>query len=391
MSVREVSAGPAAGATREPEPRRLSEPDPLSPRQRRDQARGYSVKYLYVAIAYLGEVVLIAASLVGAWLFAQKYGDGTNETLIMMLLAPVSYAVVEMCRVPMAIAFRTQTNMLLKSVLFVGLVCAAGVTVKSLSQLGEQMFHPRLIRVANAEEDLNAAMRDQKIAADRIAAADAVVAKRTTELNTLDARRTQLETTRQGIPAPKCQIGFSTNREGRRYATRVCDKDDPRLPLVEADLRRTMEEWGAARQKLDQAIAERAAFSRDAADKVVGERTTVYRDAVRDSQLHSFAAMVFRKSPSEVTSGEIHAFLFFFVFFPAIFASVAATLLALGAVTRLPKSSSLALPAQAGAYVLGPLAEHIIRQTTESVHKSAQAEVAEAASRAAGARIKAVT
>jgi hypothetical protein len=66
-------------------------------------------------------------------------------------------------------------------------------------------------------------------------------------------------------------------------------------------------------------------------------------------------------------------------------------------VTRLPQPDPpVALTGQAGAYVLGPLAEHIIRQTTESVHKSAQAEVAEAAARAIGGpagagRIKAVS
>jgi hypothetical protein len=366
--------------------------EPESRRQRRDLQRGYAINYAYVAIAYFGELVLIAASLIGAWLFAQKYGDGTNDTLIMMMLAPVSYAVVEMCRVPMAIAFRTQRNILLKTVLFIGLVCAAGVTVKSLSQLGEQMFHPRLRDVADRARELNEVQSVKSTFEKKLMDANARVEQSTRELNAIETRRTQLESTRQSIPPPKCQLGWATNREGRRYATRVCDKDDPRLPAVESALKVSAEDWTRTKELLETAKADQSGLDRRPDDRAVDLATTAYRKAVRDSQLHSFTAMAFRKAPSDVTDGEIHAFLFFFVFFPAIFASVAATLLALGSVTRIdqpPRPISLA--DQAGAYMLGPLAEHIIRQTTEAVHKSAQSEVAEAAARASGPRIKAVT
>lgn len=368
------------------------EPQPLSRGERRDLARGYSINWLYVAIAYLGECILIATSLAGAWIFAGKYGDGSTETFVMMMLAPVSYAVVEMCRVPLALAFRIQRNILLKGVLFVGIVCAAGVTVKSLSQLGEQMFHPRLIAAVNAGEALQAAEREQRTFDQKLKDADALVAQRAAQLAAIDERARGLVAEMSGIRSPACVPVSGTDRNGRTYRTARCPPADPRGPIIEENLKRTTEERAPAQLLLDEATAARRTLDRSAVDSRVSEARTAHRDAVRDSQLHSFTAMTFRKNPSDVTDAEIHAFLFVFVFFPAIFASLAATLLALGAVTRIKQPAPpIALSDQAGAYVLGPLAEHIIRQTTESVHRSAQGEVAEAAARAGGARIKAVT
>lgn len=363
-----------------------------SRRELRDRARGYSINRLYVAIAYFGEVVLIAASLVGAWLFAQKYGHGDAGAMEMMMLAPISYAVVELCRVPMAIAFRTQRNVLIKALLFVGIVCAAGVTVKSLSQLGEQMFHPRLIDVVKAGEALQVALREQAGIESRIGATEARLKQRREELDAINERTTGLQTALNSIPPPNCPVLTGINSRGQRYSYRRCDPEDKRLPTVKAGLEKASADRDAARASLEEATAQRAAIDRAPIDQRVSEAKTAHREAVLNSQLHSFAAMVFRKAPTEVTDGEIHAFLFVFVFFPAIFASVAATLLALGAVTRITEPPPpVAMPEQAGAYMLGPLAEHIIRQATEAVHRSAQSDVAEAAGRAGGARIKAVT
>ncbi len=364
----------------------------LSLREARDLRRGYSINRIYVAIAYLGEIVIIMASLLGAWIFAQKYGDGTQATFIMMMLAPASYAVVEMCRVPMAIAFRTQRNLLLKGVLFIGICCAAGVTVKSLSQLGEQMFHPRLIEAVKADEALKAAERDRAAFERRLADADERVKQRSSALSAIDDRARALAAEMGGIRSPACVQTSWTDRSGRTQRGARCPPEDPRGAIIRANLDRTAAERAVAQEQFEATVAERAALDRTPFDARVGEAKEVHRSAIMNSQLHSFAAMVFRKSPGDVTDGEIHRFLFVFVFFPAVFASIAATLLALGAVTRVhAPPQPVALAGQAGAYVLGPLAEHIIRQTTESLHRSAQAEVAEAAARAGGPRIKAVT
>ena len=210
------------------EPGRTS--DGLSPREVRDLRRGYSINRAYVAIAYLGEIVIIVASLLGAWIFARKYGDGTQATLIMMMLAPASYAVVEMCRVPMAIAFRTQRNLLIKGMLFIGICCAAGVTVKSLSQLGEQMFHPRLIEAVKADEALKAAERDRAAFERRLADADDRVKQRSGALSAIDDRARALAAEMGGIRSPACVQTSWTDRSGRMQRGARCPPDDPRGP-----------------------------------------------------------------------------------------------------------------------------------------------------------------
>src|SRR5215218_1704565 len=53
------------------------------------------------------------------------------------------------------------------------------------------------------------------------------------------------------------------------------------------------------------------------------------------SQLHAFTGMFFGKDPAKVTEAELSIFLRIFVFLPAICASLASTLLALGSVTKI--------------------------------------------------------
>ena len=57
--------------------------------RRRNEARGYSVSYKRVAMAYGVEFVVMIASLYGAWLFAKQYGHG-DET--MMHIVRLAYA-----------------------------------------------------------------------------------------------------------------------------------------------------------------------------------------------------------------------------------------------------------------------------------------------------------
>jgi hypothetical protein len=98
-----------------------------------DEERGYSIDRKRVALAYLAETVIVAASLMGAALFAEQYGHQDTNTMLMMMLAPVAYAVVEFCRVPLAISIRTQRSFLLRAVAVLGVLGAGCVTVKSMS------------------------------------------------------------------------------------------------------------------------------------------------------------------------------------------------------------------------------------------------------------------
>ena len=72
----------------------------------RDHRRGYSINYKQVGLAFAIEVVVVIISLIGAWLMASKYSR-TPSDFILMMLAPVGYAMVEFSRVPLALATLT--------------------------------------------------------------------------------------------------------------------------------------------------------------------------------------------------------------------------------------------------------------------------------------------
>src|SRR4051812_26691214 len=93
-----------------PMPMRLPRSAPTISNEERDQRRGYSVDKKRVAFAYAAELVIVVASLYGQWLFARKYGHNDGLDMQMMLLAPIGYAVIEICRVPLAISVRAHAS-----------------------------------------------------------------------------------------------------------------------------------------------------------------------------------------------------------------------------------------------------------------------------------------
>jgi hypothetical protein len=145
--------------------------------QERDERRGYSINLKRLSLAFLAEIVVVVASLVGAWLFAHKYGKNDSETTLMMMLAPLGYAVIELSRVPLALSIRTQRSYVVKVMAIIGVIAAAGVTVKSMSQLGEIMFRPRLVDVVRANAAVAEAKDQRASIGSKIAAADKIVAE----------------------------------------------------------------------------------------------------------------------------------------------------------------------------------------------------------------------
>ena len=157
-----------------------------SPRERRayarklaDLDRGYSISVKRLVLAFVAEGVIVLTSLAGAWLFATMYGGGDPVAFWMMMLAPVAYAAIEFSRVPLAVSIRTQRSLALRIVAAIGVAGAAVVTVKSISQLGEVMFRPRLQEAVRAQQTLTDATNARNTLDRQIRDADAVVTQRT--------------------------------------------------------------------------------------------------------------------------------------------------------------------------------------------------------------------
>ncbi len=99
ISIKSIFSGPKAPPSRDlARERREWKLESDRWQHQRHVDRGYRIKWGYVAIAYLVEFMVIGASLWGAWLFAGVYSDGDWHAFYFMLLAPLVYAAVELCR-----------------------------------------------------------------------------------------------------------------------------------------------------------------------------------------------------------------------------------------------------------------------------------------------------
>ncbi|WP_375461549.1 ATPase [uncultured Enterovirga sp.] len=363
-------------------------PDPRAARraERRaaDMERGYTISVKRLVLAFVIEGIIVATSLAGAWLFASMYGGADPTAFWMMMLAPIAYAVIEFSRVPLAVSIRTQSSVALRIIAAIGVIGAAAVTIKSISQLGEIMFRPRLTEAVKAQERLGDARNERATLDRKIADADAVVTQRTQQLGEAERRLKDGNTELGALPAQKCFRTSTTTRDGRRVTGTRCNTD-PRTDAMKASLTGAVRDRADGSERLDAARAERAKLDRTAVDRSLSEAEVAYRDAVMRSQLHSFTAMVFFKDPGQVTDKEIHTFLFFFVFIPAVGASVAATLLALTSVERVREEDDVVLDESAGSFILEPFAEELIRQARDEAERTANATIERARPAAATA------
>ena len=336
----------------------------------RDEDRGFSINYKRITLAFFVEFVVIATSLYGALMFARMYGSGDVTAKHMMMLAPISYAVIELCRVPLALSIRTQRSLVIKALAAIGVAAAMGVTVKSMSQLGEIMFRPRLFEVVKKHELLIDAQNNHASLIKRIEDADATVEQLSQELTYAERHLSEATTAVTGLPPPNCQKLWVATRQNRRVQTTKCTVD-PRMEAMKTNLQQATATRDAVKGRLASARDERAALKRDEVDRKLSEAQVAHKDAVLHSQLHSFTAMAFAKDPTQVTDGEIAWFLRIFVFAPAVFVSLASTFIAITAVEKIkPKEPGPSLmEIDEGART--PFAQQIIREATQAAERAA--------------------
>jgi hypothetical protein len=347
---------------------------------RRDLRRGYRINYKQVVLAFGIETVVVATSLLGALFFAQEYAK-TPIQYHMMLLAPIAYAMVEFSRVPLAISVRTQTSYLIRALALLAVLCAAGVTVKSVSQLGELMFRPRLTAVLEAKRQLVGAEEDRATLDKKISDADAVVSQQQDKLTASEERLREATKGLAGQPGggQACQWVIGGDKKHKQRFERCTTA--PTTAALSSQLKSAQSDHESADQALKAANQARAALDRTTVERNVTEATDVYREAVSNSQLHSFTAMVFGKDPAEVTEAEIAKFLRVFVFLPAILVSLASTLLAMTAVQRLsPKRNeqSETIADEASGYFLRPLAAAMVKVAREAMESAAERAISNA-------------
>jgi hypothetical protein len=282
-------------------------------------------KLLAVAIAI--ELIIVGAVLFASYQFAQRYSDGDNMQWWMAIICGVSYAAVELARVPLAIVAATHRRRFIRLLSIFFLMFAVVITTKSLSQVGEQMFSQRLVEVNKArtalqiaEANNHGAIENDANKHDRIEALDAEIGSLLKQLKEF------------GKPPEPKQVCNTT--QGRRGPIKICKIVTP--PWAGATIQQQLLDARARRNAMD-GETEAAGKQRDAATAAIAAAKGRYQVAVMDSQLHSFAGMLFMKSSSEVTDDEIAKIKLFFVFIGALAGAVTATGLAYCSFTRHPE------------------------------------------------------
>ena len=117
----------------------------------------------------------------------------------MAIIATIGVAVAELARLPLVKGFRTQRSIIMRGFLLLGVLMMCVVTTKSMSQVMEQMFHPRLryVQAANAELKVAQAVL-AKIEAQK-SGAQSTAKPLTESVERLDAQIADLNKSLQGL------------------------------------------------------------------------------------------------------------------------------------------------------------------------------------------------
>jgi hypothetical protein len=353
-------------------------------RQRREQEieRGYRINIKQVVLAFAVEFFIIALILVGQYYIAEQ---AARERVISILLFPIGLAVVELARVPLAIAVRTQNSWSVKLMAAMGVIVAVTVTSFSLSTIAYQTFDPRLIE-ANEKNDALQNLKSQRtIVQNEIAIADTELATQRKELDGANDRIKNLQdqiSKVNAIPGQNCKTITNPADNTTSKTCTASNLNAAQAKTLQDQLKNAVNDRDALATRVKAAEAVRAKYDLRPVDERVTKAESDYRMAVTRSQLHSYTSFVVRKSPTEVTDSEVKGLEFYLIFIPSIAAALASTLLAITAVHRIrPKAeSAVTMPDEALSVLLGPLV-----QTIEQEARNMIARAMSAHSQAAGA------
>lgn len=334
----------------------------------RDIERGYSVNVKQVALAFAVELFIICLILFAQYLIAE---EAAKDKVFTILLFPIALAVVELARVPLAIAVRTQNSWSVKIFASIGVFAAVVVTSFSLSTIAYQTFDPRLTEANEKHSELQTILAERTILSGEVNAAQAAVDQRQKNLSTINDRYKMLQGQITALSANKGEsCSTVTNPDGT--STKSCrpttSVNSAQLKTLQNELSDVKSERDEAESALRQAEAIRGKYDARTIDEKIARAQADYRNAVGRSQLHSYTSMILRKPPTEVTDAEVKSLESYLIFIPSIAAALASTLLAVTAVRRLrPPTPAVPINDAAATYLFGPLVSALRQEASEAV------------------------
>jgi hypothetical protein len=289
-------------------------------RASRDRVRGYSVNVKQVVLAFVIEFTIIGLILTSQCLIAFEQGFRVFEAL----LFPIALAMVELARVPLALAVRTQPSWSVKMAAVVGVLSAVVVTSFSLSTIAYRTFDPRLTE-ANVSRNELLNLRAQKASlVTQQTNAQADVEQRIKDRDGINDLIKTVTVQISAQPGQTCTTVSGVNSTGMPTSRQSC-RDNPALKPLQtqiATLNVKLKETEAA-LKTAESKAEHTRQQITDIDDKLGRAEASDRDTINHSQLHSYTAMVFRKDPRDVTDAEVKTLEWFLIIIPSIAAAFA--------------------------------------------------------------------
>ena len=340
-------------------------------RLERDHARGYSINVKQVVLAFAVEFVIIGLILANQIGAVAKLPNATWWSIIEGGSLFIALATVELARVPLAIAARTQPSWYIKLVAVAGVMAAVVVTSFSFYLIGWSSYEHRLGEVNQKHVEL-LKFQDYKTAlASQIATADDAVQQKRSDRDSLYEQQSQLQ---MGLRKQQNVIpgtSKTTNPDGTTN-TKTYYREDPAFAPLKKDLDNLKPKIAAAETAFKQAEAQRATYDtrQQELDQKISVIETEYREAINRSVLHWMAAAWFGKDSDKLTDGEIRTVERYQISIPAIAAALSSTLIAITAVRRRkrPKPQPEAkLPDDAAAYLFGPILTAMTKAANDAV------------------------
>ena len=349
----------------------------LSPRQRnkleRDQERGYSINVKQIVLAFAVEFVIIGLILGNNYLVVAQLPDATNLRTAQSLLFPIAMAMVELARVPLAVAVRTQNSWNIKFAALIGVFCAVAVTSTSLIQIGNSTFNPRLEDTHNKDDVLTDLRAKRGNLSTEIAEIDELVKQRIAERDRIFQANQSLNGQLTGMKQQDCTtVTVPSPAPGAPATTSQSCRVNPALKPLNSAIADSKTKLGEAEVALKEAEAQRQNSKYDTRplDEAIRKAQKENRGSIYQSQLHAYAAMLLRKDPQNVTDADVKLLEWYLIVIPSIAAAFSSTLIAMTAIRRIKPIKSAAdvyFPDEAAAYLFGPLVAAIKREAQDAV------------------------
>ena len=354
--------------------------------RRLHESRGYYINIKQVVLAFLMEFVIIAVSLVGNYYLAVQtaalnaaagaLNDLTKDATFMLgMLGPVAFAGIETARVPLALSVRTHQSLVIKLLSAFGLLCSVGITAKTMISINQQVYEPRRAEVIKMKSDANLAANRAFVAQKNLDRTEVQLTAKREELKAVD--KNILENRKVGS---KCEVGTTTKLVGEDSVTSTfCLQNkaaiaEVKLSIVKDNLVKEsiLKQFAELEEDRKKANDELELVNKE---KIIAEER--YQIAVRGSQLHSLASILFGKDPMQVDDAEVSYLLKFLVYIPAFLVAFSSTLVAVTAVHRVrPKEDPrLIYPDGSEQFLLGPLTKTIIEKIKDDLART-QSEAA---------------